>query len=54
MGGFIAIRMRIHQKFSSSMTPSWRPEAMTKFLNVMCICGMFATVTVLRGTRWVP
>ena len=27
---------------------------MSKFLIVMCICGIFATVTVLRGTRWVP
>ena len=27
---------------------------MPKFLIVMCIYGIFATVTVLRGTRWVP
>ena len=26
---------------------------MPKFLFLMCICGIFATVTVLRGTRWV-
>ena len=61
-GSFIAIRMRIHQNFSSSMTSlGWklknqkknRPEAMPKFLIVMCICGIFATVTVLWGTRWV-
>ena len=30
------------------------PEAMPKFLILMCIYGIFATVTVLRGTRWVP
>ena len=24
---------------------------MPKFVIVMCICGIFATVTVLRGTR---
>ena len=30
-----------------------RPEAMPKFLILMCIYGIFATVTVLRGTRWV-
>ena len=37
-GSFMAIRMRIHQKFSSSMTPSWtRPEAMPNLLIVMCI-----------------
>ena len=28
-----------------------RPEAMTIFLIVICIYGIFATVTVLRGTR---
>ena len=27
---------------------------MPKFFIVMCIYGIFATVTVLRGTRWVP
>ena len=46
-GSFIAIRMRIHEK-------KWMPEAMPKFLIVICICGIFATVNVLRGTRWVP
>ena len=56
-GSFMAIRMRIHQNFSSSMTPSWKkkkklgPEAMPKFLIVVWpICS----VTVLRGTHWVP
>ena len=29
-------------------------EAMPKFLIVKCICGIFATITVLRGTHWVP
>ena len=32
----------------------WRLEAMPKFLIALCVCGIFATVTVLRGTRWVP
>ena len=51
----MAIRMRIHQNLSSSMTPLVDlTEAMPKFLIVMCIYGIFATVTVLRGTRWVP
>ena len=27
---------------------------MPKFLIAMCIYGIFATVTVLLGTRWVP
>ena len=27
---------------------------MPKFMLVMCIYGIFATVTVLRDTRWVP
>ena len=36
-GSFIAIRMRIHQKLCSFLTPSWRPEATPKFLIVMCI-----------------
>ena len=58
-GSFMAIRMRIHQNFSSPMTPSWTrkkkkklgPEAMPKFLIVVWpICS----VTVLRGTHWVP
>ena len=31
-----------------------RPEAMPKFLIGLCICGIFATVSLLRGTRWVP
>ena len=55
-GTFMAIglRMSIHQNISSSMTPSWRPEAMPEFLIVMCIYGIFSTVTELRGTRWVP
>ena len=57
-GSFVAIRMVIHQHLSSSMTPRGkkkrRPEAMPKFLIVMCIYDIFATVTVLRGTRWVP
>ena len=30
------------------------PEAMPKFLIVMCICDIFATVTVLWGTYLVP
>ena len=29
-----------------------RPEAMPKFLIVMCLSSIFATVTVLQGTRW--
>ena len=60
-GSFLAIRMKIHQNFSSSMTVSWSSKkiyraelAMPKFVIVMCICGIFATVTVLRGTRRVP
>ena len=57
-GSFLAIRMKIHQKISSFMTPSWKKkglEAMHKFLIVLCICGrpIFATITVLRGTHWV-
>ena len=48
-GNFIAIRMRILQNFSFSMT-----EAMPKFLILMCKYGIFATVTLLRGNRWVP
>ena len=27
---------------------------MPKFLIVMCIYGVFATLSVLRGTRWCP
>ena len=27
------------------------PKAMTKFLIVICICGIFATITVLLGTH---
>ena len=58
-GSFMAIRMRIHQKFFSSMTPSWTwkkkkklgPEAMPKFLIVL---DPICYVTVLRGTHWVP
>ena len=48
--------MKIHQNYSSSMTPLMKkkikrgPEAMPKFLIVMSIV---ATVTVLRGTHWV-
>ena len=52
-GSFMAIRMRIHQNCSSSMTPQKKlgPEAMPKFLIVVWpICS----VTVLRGTHWVP
>ena len=40
-GSFMAMRMRIHQKLCSSLTPSG-PEAMPKFLIVMCIYGVFA------------
>ena len=48
---FMAIRMRIHQNFSSSKKKKLRPEAMPKFLNVVWpICS----VSVLRGTHWVP
>ena len=30
------------------------PEAMPKFSDCYVICGIFATVTVMRGTLWVP
>ena len=57
-GSVLAKRMKIHQNFSSFMTmkDNQGPEAMPKFLIVMnmCICGIFATVTVLGGTHWVP
>ena len=49
---FIAIRMRIHQKLCSSLTPSWterRPEAMPKFLIVMCISGILVTPFLVHG-----
>ena len=46
-GSFIAIRMRIHQNLSSSMTPMGL-EAMPKYLIVMWyICS----VTVVRDPR---
>ena len=51
---FIAIRMRIHQKFFLDPLMDFkkkkkkrRPKAMPKF--VMCIYGVFAIVSVLRG-----
>ena len=64
-GSFMAIRMRIHQNCSSSVIhdplvdlkkkkkkqKKLGPEAMPKFLiAVLPICS----VTVLRGTHWVP
>ena len=104
---FLAIRMKIHQNFSSSMTPRglekkrnrrlcpnfWLLQGRIQDLKrrgrrwlggeflgifrglfkefdaktggrappplwirvcVMCICGIFATITILRGTNWVP
>ena len=50
-GSFLAIRMKINQNVSSSMTSSWGkkkhkegPKAMPKLLFVMCISGIFATL----------
>ena len=40
--------------FHYSLVNDQGPESMPKFLIVMCIRGIFATVIVLRGTRWVP
>ena len=62
-GSLIAIRMRIDQKLCSFLTPPpplpcglKKTEAggYAHILIVVCICGIFATVTVLWGTRWVP
>ena len=59
-GNFVAIRMKIHQIvffFHDSLDLKKRKEeleAMPKFLIVMCICHIFATVTVLQGSHLVP
>ena len=55
-GSFIAITYKDENPskfffFHDPLEKKRRPEAMPKFLIVMCICGIFATVTVLRGTR---
>ena len=47
-GSFMAIRMRIHQKFSSSTTPSGAGG----YAQISDCC--VTSVTVLRGTHWVP
>ena len=53
-GSFLAIRIKINQKISSSMNPRGPkkkhkkgPEAMPKFLIVMCMCGIFARLLLL-------
>ena len=56
-GSFLAKRMTIHKKFFfydrlvDLKKGKEGLEAMHKFLIVMCICGRFATITVLRGTH---
>ena len=56
-GSFSAKRMTIHKKifFHDPVVDLKKgkegPEAIYKFLIVMCICGRFATITVLRGTH---
>ena len=44
---FLTIRMKIHQNFSSKKKQGL--EAMPKFLFVMCIPGIFATVLRALG-----
>ena len=49
-GSFLAIRTKIHQNFSSSMTPS-EAGGYAQISDCYVICGIFATITVLI---WVP
>ena len=47
---FITIRMRIHQNLCSSLTHG----GYAKIYDCYVHNSVFATVSVLRGTRWVP
>ena len=51
--------IKIHQNLSSSMIPSGKKVKRVRgyaqtYDCYVHICGIFATVTLLRGTHWVP
>ena len=55
-GSFLAVKMKIHQFFFFHV-PLLEREAGDYAQIYDCyvhICGIFATVTVSRGTNWVP